>query len=54
MSPLRGPAGGRRRCASGALQVGGFAGWWIWLFIHIAFLTRYRAGGSGSTGAHVG
>jgi hypothetical protein len=28
------------------LQPGGFAGWWIWLFIHIAFLTRYRAGGS--------
>jgi NADH:ubiquinone reductase (H+-translocating) len=34
-----------RGCAvvsAGPLQVGGFVGWWIWLFIHIAFLTGYR------------
>ena len=24
------------------MQVGGFLGWGIWLFIHIAFLTGYR------------
>jgi hypothetical protein len=28
--------------SAGSLQVGGFLGWWIWLFIHIAFLTGYR------------
>ena len=28
--------------SAGPLQVGGFIGWWIWLFIHIAFLTGYR------------
>ncbi len=27
---------------AGPLRVGGFAGWVIWLFIHIAFLTGYR------------
>jgi NADH:ubiquinone reductase (H+-translocating) len=27
---------------AGPLRVGGFAGWLIWLFIHIAFLTGYR------------
>jgi NADH:ubiquinone reductase (H+-translocating) len=34
-----------RGCAvvsAGPLKVGGFLGWWIWLFIHIAFLTGYR------------
>jgi NADH:ubiquinone reductase (H+-translocating) len=24
------------------LDFGGFLGWWVWLFIHIAFLTGYR------------
>jgi NADH:ubiquinone reductase (H+-translocating) len=24
------------------LNFGGFVGWWVWLFIHIAFLTGYR------------
>jgi NADH dehydrogenase len=24
------------------LNFGGFLGWWVWLFIHIAFLTGYR------------
>ena len=23
-------------------QISGFVSWWIWLFIHIAFLTGYR------------
>jgi NADH dehydrogenase len=23
-------------------QTGGFVSWWIWLFIHVAFLTGYR------------
>jgi NADH:ubiquinone reductase (H+-translocating) len=27
---------------AGPLRVGGFPGWVIWLFIHIAFLTGYR------------
>jgi NADH dehydrogenase len=33
---------GRAVVSAGPLQVGGFIGWWIWLFIHIAFLTGYR------------
>ena len=28
--------------SAGPLQFGGFPGWGIWLFIHIAFLTGYR------------
>ena len=28
--------------SAGPLQVGGFVGWVIWLFIHIAFLTGFR------------
>jgi NADH:ubiquinone reductase (H+-translocating) len=24
------------------MHVGGFIGWWVWLFIHIGFLTGYR------------
>src|ERR1017187_7106464 len=32
----------RGRAVAGPLRVGGFLGWWIWLFIHIAFLTGYR------------
>jgi NADH:ubiquinone reductase (H+-translocating) len=28
--------------SAGRLQVRGFPGWCIWLFIHIAFLTGYR------------
>jgi len=24
------------------LNFGGFLGWWVWLFIHIGFLTGYR------------
>ena len=33
---------GRAVVSAGPLQAGGFLGWWIWLFIHIAFLTGYR------------
>jgi NADH dehydrogenase len=33
---------GQAVVSAGPLQVGGFMGWWIWLFIHIAFLTGYR------------
>jgi NADH:ubiquinone reductase (H+-translocating) len=33
---------GRAVVSAGRLQTGGFIGWWIWLFIHIAFLTGYR------------
>jgi NADH dehydrogenase len=33
---------GRAVVSAGPLQVGGFVGWCIWLFIHIAFLTGYR------------
>jgi NADH dehydrogenase len=33
---------GRAVVSAGPLQLGGFAGWLIWLFIHIAFLTGYR------------
>jgi NADH:ubiquinone reductase (H+-translocating) len=33
---------GRAVVSAGPLQVGGFPGWCIWLFIHIAFLTGYR------------
>ena len=33
---------GRAVVSAGPLEVGGFLGWWIWLFIHIAFLTGYR------------
>jgi NADH dehydrogenase len=24
------------------MHFGGFVGWWVWLFIHIGFLTGYR------------
>ena len=33
---------GRAVISAGPLKVGGFLGWVIWLFIHIAFLTGYR------------
>jgi NADH:ubiquinone reductase (H+-translocating) len=33
---------GRAVVSAGPLQVGGFVGWVIWLFIHITFLTGYR------------
>jgi NADH:ubiquinone reductase (H+-translocating) len=33
---------GRAVVSAGPLRIGGFAGWLIWLFIHIAFLTGYR------------
>jgi NADH dehydrogenase len=33
---------GRAVISAGKLHFGGFAGWWAWLFIHIAFLTGYR------------
>jgi NADH:ubiquinone reductase (H+-translocating) len=33
---------GRAVVSAGPLKVGGFFGWVIWLFIHIAFLTGYR------------
>ncbi len=33
---------GRAVVSAGPLQVGGFPGWCIWLFIHIAFLTGFR------------
>jgi NADH:ubiquinone reductase (H+-translocating) len=33
---------GRAVVSAGPLQTGGFIGWWMWLFIHVAFLTGYR------------
>jgi NADH dehydrogenase len=33
---------GQAVVSAGPLKVGGFAGWVMWLFIHIAFLTGYR------------
>jgi NADH:ubiquinone reductase (H+-translocating) len=33
---------GRAVVSAGPLKAGGFPGWVIWLFIHIAFLTGYR------------
>src|SRR5271165_837427 len=33
---------GRAVVSAGPLQVGGLPGWFMWLFIHIAFLTGYR------------
>jgi NADH dehydrogenase len=33
---------GRAVVSAGPLKVGGFIGWVIWLFIHIAFLTGWR------------
>jgi NADH dehydrogenase len=33
---------GRAVVSAGPLKVGGFIGWIIWLFIHIAFLTGFR------------
>jgi NADH dehydrogenase len=33
---------GRAVVSAGPLRVGGFPGWVIWLFIHIAFLTGFR------------
>ena len=33
---------GRAVVSAGPLQTGGFIGWWLWLFIHIAFLTGFR------------
>ena len=28
--------------SAGRLRLGGFAGWWVWLFIHIGFMTGFR------------
>jgi NADH dehydrogenase len=33
---------GRAVVSAFGLQVGGFLGWWAWLFIHIGFLTGFR------------
>jgi NADH dehydrogenase len=33
---------GRAIVSAGPLRLSGFAGWVIWLFIHITFLTGYR------------
>jgi NADH:ubiquinone reductase (H+-translocating) len=33
---------GRAVVSAFKLNFGGFLGWWVWLFIHIAFLTGYR------------
>ena len=35
-------ARGQAVVAAGPLKLGGFVGWWCWLFIHIAFLTGFR------------
>ena len=35
-------ARGRAVVSAGPLHVGGFPGWVLWLFIHIAFLTGFR------------
>ena len=33
---------GRAVVSAFKLNFGGFLGWWVWLFIHIGFLTGYR------------
>jgi hypothetical protein len=33
---------GRAAVSAFKLHFGGFLGWWVWLFIHIGFLTGYR------------
>jgi NADH:ubiquinone reductase (H+-translocating) len=33
---------GKAVVSAGPLKTAGFLGWWIWLFIHIGFLTGYR------------
>ena len=33
---------GRAVVSAGPIKTSGFLGWWIWLFIHIAFLTGFR------------
>jgi NADH:ubiquinone reductase (H+-translocating) len=33
---------GRAVVSAFKLNIGGFVGWWVWLFIHIGFLTGYR------------
>jgi NADH dehydrogenase len=33
---------GRAVVSAGPLHLGGFLGWWAWLFIHIGFLTGFR------------
>jgi NADH dehydrogenase len=33
---------GRAVCSAFGMNFGGFLGWWVWLFIHIGFLTGYR------------
>src|SRR6266516_5678470 len=33
---------GRAVVSAFGLNFGGFVGWWVWLFIHIVFLTGYR------------
>src|SRR5579859_4001630 len=33
---------GRAVVSAFGLNFGGFGGWWVWLFIHIGFLTGYR------------
>jgi NADH:quinone reductase (non-electrogenic) len=33
---------GRAVVTAGPLHLGGFLGWWMWLFIHIGFLTGFR------------
>jgi NADH dehydrogenase len=38
---------GRAVVSAFKLNFGGFLGWWVWLFIHIAFLTGYRVGATG-------
>ena len=35
-------ARGKAVVSAGPLRLSGFAGWWAWLFIHIAFLTTFR------------
>jgi NADH:ubiquinone reductase (H+-translocating) len=33
---------GKAVVSAGPLKTSGFIGWWVWLFIHIGFLTGYR------------
>jgi len=33
---------GKAVVSAGPLKTSGFLGWWVWLFIHIGFLTGYR------------
>jgi hypothetical protein len=41
MSSAQGPRRREKACPWSP-QISGFVSWWIWLFLHIAFMTGYR------------